>query len=496
MPPRAIAGEMSPKGKLRAVIRELAERGGAYIIVSSEGSTSDSALANRIRAMAHAANEVAGHITLDFYDRTRLATWVRNHAGLVVWVRKEIGRAIPGWQPYGAWAYPAGGVNSEYLLEKGVRIRARPAQTSEDLSPEQGLKKFREILRDPTSVVRLVGLSGVGKTRFVQALFDQRIGDYALDPALAVYTNMNDDPNPQPFSLGSDLIADGTRAILIIDNCAPDLHARLASLVKATASPVSVLTVEYDIQDDLPEGTEAFELRAASIVLNEKLLQKRFPNLSQINSRTAADFSGGNARVAIALADTVARGGTLARLSDTQLFERLFVQRQGQDRSLLETAQACALVYSFNGEDISDGGELFRIASLRGTTAEEIYRDVAELLRRELSQRRGKWRAILPHALANRLATTALENLPFARIQEFLINKAPERLRFFSTPRLPGRSKEAINLVREWLGPNGLIGKHVWKSQRVWQGNVSQQPACRSRRRFARACGQPATTQR
>ena len=194
----------------------------------------------------------------------------------------------------------------------------------------------------------------------------------------------------------------------------------------------------------------------------------------------------------------MARGGTLARLSDTQLFERLFVQRQGQDRSLLETAQACALVYSFNGEDISDGGELFRIAGLRGTTAEEIYRDVAELLRRELAQRRGKWRAILPHALANRLATTALENLPFARIQEFLINKAPERLTISFSRRLGylDSSKEAINLVREWLGPNGLIGKHVWKLQRVWQGNVSQQPACRSRRRFARACGQPATTQR
>ncbi len=466
MPPRAISGEMRPKGELRAVIRELAGRGGAYIIVSSEGSTSDIALTNRIRAMADAANEVAGHITLDFYDRTRLATWVRNHAGLVVWVRKEIGRGILGWQPYGAWAYPAGGVDSEYLLEKGVRIRSRAARDSEDLSLEQGLRKIRGILRSPTSVVRLVGLSGVGKTRFVQALFDQRIGDDALDSALAVYTNMSDDPNPQPFSLVSDLIADGARAILIIDNCAPDLHARLAGLVKARASPVSVLSVVYDIQDDMPEGTEAFEVRAASIELIEKLLQNRFPNLSQIDSRTAADFSGGNARVAIALADTVARGGTLARLSDTQLFERLFVQRQGQDRSLLETAQACALVYSFNGEDISDGegADLLRIAGLRGATAEEIHRDVAELLRRELAQRRGKWRAILPHALANRLATTALENLPFARIQELLINGAPERLMISFSRRLGylDSSKEAINIVREWLAPNGLIGEHVW----------------------------------
>src|SRR5277367_6067992 len=96
----------------------------------------------------------AGHITLDFYDRTRLATWVRNHAGLVVWVRKQIGRGIPGWQPYDAWAYPAGGVHSEYLLEKGVRVRGRAARNSEDLAPEHGLKKIRGILRSPTSVVR------------------------------------------------------------------------------------------------------------------------------------------------------------------------------------------------------------------------------------------------------------------------------------------------------------------------------------------------------
>lgn len=44
IPPRAIAGEMCPNGKLRPVIGELAKCEGAYIIVSSEGSTADSAL--------------------------------------------------------------------------------------------------------------------------------------------------------------------------------------------------------------------------------------------------------------------------------------------------------------------------------------------------------------------------------------------------------------------------------------------------------------------
>jgi hypothetical protein len=466
MPPGAIAAEMCPNGELRPVICELAESGGAYIIVSSEGSTADSALANRKKAMADAAKSVGNRLALDFYDRTRVATWVRGHAGLVVWVRREIGRALSGWEPFGAWAYPAGGTEAEYLVEKGVCIRARAARGDDNLSTEVGLKRIRDILRTPTSVVRLVGLSGVGKTRFVQALFDSRVGDEALDPALVIYTNMNNEPDPQPYSLASDLIANGIRAILIVDNCTSDLHARLAGFVKKTASSVSVLSVEYDIQDDQPEGTEVFEVQVASIGLIEKLLQTRFPKLSQVDARTAAEFSGGNARVAIALADTVGRGGALASLGNTQLFERLFAQRQDGDRSLLEMAQACALVYSFNGEDVSDGddAELIRIARLIGATADEAHRAVAELLRRGLAQRRGKWRAVLPHALANRLAATALQNIPFTRIQDCLIHGAPERLTISFSRRLGylDSSREAIAIVHAWLDPQGWIGTHVW----------------------------------
>lgn len=38
MGPAAIAGEMKPNGTLRAVLGELADSGGAYVIVSSQGS--------------------------------------------------------------------------------------------------------------------------------------------------------------------------------------------------------------------------------------------------------------------------------------------------------------------------------------------------------------------------------------------------------------------------------------------------------------------------
>ena len=211
MKAHAITREMCPKGLLRPVIAELAKNNGAYIIVSSKGWASDSALESRREAMRAAAGGEGDKLALDFYDRTRLASWVRGHAGLIKWVRAAIGRAIEGWEPFSAWAYREGGTEEEYLIEKGVRIVALSTTTRDDLPAEEGLKKVRHILRNACGVVRLVGLSGVGKTRFAQALFDARIGQDALDPALAVYTNISNDPNPQPIHLASDLIASGMR---------------------------------------------------------------------------------------------------------------------------------------------------------------------------------------------------------------------------------------------------------------------------------------------
>jgi hypothetical protein len=233
----------------------------------------------------------------------------------------------------------------------------------------------------------------------------------------------------------------------------------------AAQTKLSVLTVEYDIREDQPEGTNVFEVQVASTQLIERLLQSRFPGLSQVDAQTAAEFSGGNARIAIALADTVSRGGPLATLNDAQLFERLFVQRQGQSESLLDTARACSLVYSFDGENTSDdeAAEMFRLARLKNTTADAAYHDVAELLRRDLAQRRGKFRAILPHALANRLAAAALQNIPFARINDCLINGAPQRLTISFSRRLGYLdSDEAKAIVGEWLSPEGWIGSNIW----------------------------------
>lgn len=119
MPPKALAKEMRPKGKVRPVIIDLAKRSGAYVVVSSNGSVSDSALRARREAMRAAVKGVknARALFLDFYDRGRIATWVRDHPGLIPWVRQKIGKSIQGWRSYGPWAYASEDVNA-----RGVRL--------------------------------------------------------------------------------------------------------------------------------------------------------------------------------------------------------------------------------------------------------------------------------------------------------------------------------------------------------------------------------------
>jgi hypothetical protein len=212
----------------------------------------------------------------------------------------------------------------------------------------------------------------------------------SLDPSLAIYTDVGEGPDPQPAGLASDLIAGRTRAILVIDNCPPEIHRQLSNIARSAGTTISVITVEYDIREDQPEGPDVFSLDTSSPSLIEKLVSKRFPGLSHIDARTIAEFSGGNARIALALAGTVIKNETVVGLSDAELFRRLFHQRHDPDASLLFIAQACSLVYSFEGETISgDGAELPILAGLIGKSSELVFSAVTELKRRDLLQERG-----------------------------------------------------------------------------------------------------------
>ena len=87
---------------------------------------------------------------------------------------------------------------------------------------------------------------------------------------------------------------------------------------------VSLLTIEYDIREDIPDETYVFRMEPASSELISKVIKQHFPNISQVDASTITHFAEGNSRVAIALASTLGKGDSLAGIKNDELFRRLF----------------------------------------------------------------------------------------------------------------------------------------------------------------------------
>jgi hypothetical protein len=459
MPEAAIKDEMRPGGKLRATIKDLVDRSGAYVIVCSQGTVSDLFLNKRKQAMADAVADQpkASHLALDFYDRTRLARWVRHYAGIELWVRDKVNARLQGWQGFAAWA--GGELGSPYLKDDTARLETRSPTGRRNVSVSEGADLLRAKLRQPGGVARLVGLSGTGKTRLVQALFEPGLAvSEPLNTDIVRYTDLGHSPEPNARDMLSWLGANGQRGIVIVDNCNPATHNQLVELTQKFAQHLSLLTVEYDVvDDDAPDGTEVFHLTSASDGVLRALLERRAPHLEQADIHLITSISGGNARIALALARTVQQGESLGSLNDSEVFKRLFRQGQADDPALLQAAEVCSLVYSFHAENIEAGSELHALASLAGMSAADLYRHVNSLHRRELAQQRAQWRAILPPALANRLATSALRAIPRKLIQATFTAQPRLLSSFFKRLSYLDDSPEAQAFAREWLAASSWL---------------------------------------
>ncbi|WP_197282202.1 hypothetical protein [Dethiosulfatarculus sandiegensis] len=455
MPKSACTKEMTANGTLKPVIAKLADKKGAYIIVSGKDDCSYLMREERIHGMEAAVSDLKNKndLFLDFYGSDRLASWLRLHPGVALWARKRLGKPLSGWMPFGRWAATPPNQNDDFLSDEHLCVVDTSSSQRKPISLTDGIRRTRDKLRAPGSIIRIIGLSGVGKTRFAQALFENEVGGNAINSLNVVYADLGVDLTPTPLELISYLIVNNFSPYVVLDNCPPEVHRDLQNKITQDKARLRLITIEYDISDDQPEETQVIHLQPSSEKVVSRLIQRRFPALGAINAQKAAEFSGGNPRLAIALASRVDSNETLTKFTDEELFKRLFSQRKGLTDSLLASAEALSLVFSFNISETDFNDEIGVLAKIFGIARNTLYRRHAELLRSQLAQSRGNWRAVLPHALANRLAKRALQNIPLAEINKELFKFQNLRLLKSCAHRLSFLHDfgPARDLVKSWM---------------------------------------------
>lgn len=231
MPPNKITKEMkSSDNNIRQRIAYLNETNGAYIIVSSADDLTQKTYGIRITSMKKALDEAKlPNIQVEFYDCGRIASWVRNYPAIVCWVMHCLKKNINGWTSYCNWS-SRNVEEKEFLFNEDSVIYKNNISKENKLSLLEGINEIRKILLIGGNSVRLAGLSGVGKTRLAQALFDDKIGDNVLNKEMVIYGDVGDCLDPNPILFIQQLQMLDKNIILIIDNCESIMHNKLTEI--------------------------------------------------------------------------------------------------------------------------------------------------------------------------------------------------------------------------------------------------------------------------
>lgn len=376
-----------------------------------------------------------------------------------------------GWDRFKDWSSTQVHVDSEYLTDNDIKV-VLPNQKRDDASHViNGIKAIRNELNQPKNSVRLVGLSGVGKTRLAQALFDDRIGKNPLDVREVWYCDYGESPSPLPLHFIEGLKQKNKKFIVIVDNCGRDQHEILTKSITNDDSQISLLTIEYDISDDLPEKTSVFKLEPNSSTLVQKVIERHYPEINSPIPHDIAQLTGGNYRLALAIASTVNNVDNIAILNDKQLFERLFYQNGQINEENYKIAQVFSLVFSFNIRNLSESDtELQILSDIAEVTPRTAKQVIEQLKAKDIVQQRGNFRAILPHVLANHLSKQALQWIDEDDLYD-IFTKMPARLQRSLIKRLSYLHDNEVvcNFVQKILDKEGVIGK------KLLDGSISEE---------------------
>jgi len=469
--PNQILNEMQDKGILKESIQNLCKNNGAYILVCGKSSVSDQMYKNRIDAMKKAVQGYEGseNVCLDFFDGNRIATWLRNYPALIIWVREKISRPLEGWRAYGEWSNTQEKDYKGYIIDEEKRLY--DYMEDKEITVLEGIQKFRDLINKGAAIIRLTGLSGVGKTRFLEELFDKNVGVDALDSSKVIYADAAETLIPCAEQMVRELILKSEKVIVILDNCGAELHSVLMKICKTEETrEVSLITVEYDVQEQNIEETETFVLKPASDATIEELIAKNYKNIPLPTIKRIVEISGGNARLAFLFATSLLKyNKNINAISNSELFKRLFWQRGQEDKELRKTAEVFSMLYSVNYEDEGEDGELRKLCELAELTLKEARFNLEKLKKRGLLQTRGRWCAVLPHALSNYLAINAIQCYRENILAKELIENGTERMKKSFAHRLTflGNDDIAIKISEQWLDKefSNIASLQLWQME-------------------------------
>lgn len=444
---RAGAEVIRKDGTIKAAVVEVLSKGGTYTMLCASSYTYKEIQIRR-KAISDALTKAGMSLKkgqIAFFDSSMIAGWVNTLPAVAVWVLERTERSSIGG--FRSWEYWAG--SADHLL---------PYFEDNRLTPIKDL--LLESARTVRSIRRMVGASGVGKSRLVLEAFRPVEGEEwsqdRLDKALVYVDEQNAGTNAVKLAL-QNMADSGVRSIVVVDRCPMQTHRELSSLVRRTDSQLSLITIDDEIPGVLDSDTTLLKKSEKSVT--DGILMSLAENLPRDDFSRIAKFAEGFPKIATLLAEYLTNGPMTADIP-ADLAQAIVTGRESHDPDLIIRGTQVLGLFGFVYERELDAVASFG-RQLDGTSLRAVIRRLEE---RGLVQAKGDGIIIQPKPVALALARSALIELGKSRWDEIVTAEIHDGLRERATDQIALLNTTAIGLevgrhLLRWDGPLGTMDK-------------------------------------
>jgi len=394
MGPASCANEViGSNSNIKPMVNTALQDGATYILFVNK-ALNEQQITQRIAAIRKKFKEkdalYAETVSIEIYDASKIVTWVNKYLSAITLVAEFVGRTVISGMM--SWSYWEQGENTDisFVLDDDRKKYIRDIQTK---------------LSEPQQAIRLIGGSGLGKTRLALETFrSQSEADMLFSKV--VYCDMANEV-PGFAAQVVDLVKEGIECILIVDNCSLSLHQQIVKAVSHPTSKISLLTLDYSGTD----ATPYIEIKRMNNEYIKEMLESVYkdtiPDISKI-----VDFADGFPQMAVLLANARLNDDPeMGSLTDPVLLEKMLWGNGDVDEQAKQVLKAYALFDVFGLEDDVEEEFNFIADNVADISQKECFRHVATFKKRGIIDQKGRFASVVPKPLAIRLSAEYWEEL-------------------------------------------------------------------------------------
>jgi hypothetical protein len=305
----------------------------------------------------------------------------------------------------------------------------------------------------PRNIIRVLGLSGLGKTRLVFETFknESELKNKIIYCDVAQYLSTLKQYLP---------LIKSEHKIIIADNCGTTVVRDLEEIILSAESNLTLIAIDFETRISDVEKPILLKNDMLKDITYQILKNKYSSQLSDHEIRRIAEFSDGFPQMAVLFANASLQNNIdLTRVLDDNILQKLIWGRLEPSDTSFKVIKACSIFTSLGMKEGSEDEGKYIAENICEISWKDFYRICKEFMERGIIEPRGNRIIVKPPPLAISLAGRWWKEFPQDGINTFLDDLGKKNLSKQLCDRLGelGHIEEAKEVVDKLCGSGGVF---------------------------------------